>query len=161
MQATVQEMESKPTRNGGQLFRVKLDGNWISAGFKAPPCKVGDVVEYTTVQNGNYTNIGRIAVIGQGTSPASNDAGSSYASSPVRSDRERSIVRQNSVTNAVNLYKMLVDHGSIPVAGNAVTHAQEVLVVARVFEMYSMQDMDVEALNEKMEQLLSGTAEAE
>lgn len=160
MQATVQEIEVKPTKNGGQLFRLKLDGKWISAGFKKPPCNVGDTVDYSTVQNGGYTNIGAIQVLQAGAAGAT-PVYSSGVPAQRTGDRERSIVRQNSVTNAVNLYKMLVDHGSIPVAGNAVTHAQEVLVVARVFEMYSMQDMDVEALNQKMEELLAGTAEEE
>jgi len=160
MQAYVEEITVKPTSTGGNNYRMKLDGKWLSAGFAKPACNVGDQIEYTTVQKGQYTNLGSIHVLQAGAAPPVVTSAHTGASGPSGS-RERSIVRQNSVTNAVAVYNSYLATKNFEVmpSPSPVERAQEILVVARIFEMYSMQDMDVTALNEKLAALLGGTEE--
>jgi hypothetical protein len=166
MQAVVEDIKSAPLPSGkGFRYSVKLNGQYISAGFKAPGCNVGDTIEYNTVQNGQYTNLGSIQVLSQGGASASAPNSGAVSSAQPAGKRERSIVRQNSLSHAVVTMNTFLDsvRSSSGVEAknytNAVDLAQDTLLVARVYELYSMQDMDDDALNEKLEQLLGSTAE--
>ncbi len=165
MQAVVEDIKSAPLPSGkGFRYSVKLNGQYISAGFKAPGCNVGDTIEYNTVQNGQYTNLGSIQVLSQGGgSSAPANVGAVPSAQPA-GKRERSIVRQNSLSHAVVTMNTFFGWQDATATGkkvysNAVDLAQDTLLVARVYELYSMQDMDDDALNEKLEQLLGSTAE--
>jgi hypothetical protein len=56
--------------NPGQMSTIynlqMINGDRIGAGFKPPPCKAGDAIEYDLVMKGQYKNAENIAVTGQG-----------------------------------------------------------------------------------------------
>ena len=153
-QGVIEEVSSKPTSTGGMNYRVKISGKWISAGFKDPNVKPGDQVQYSTVQKGQYTNIGSITVIGSGPAPSASVSGGTGS-------REMSIIRQNSLGHAVQVWKHLQEHGAVLVKDN-VQAAEEVMLIASIFEKYSSgNDSVTEALNQKLQALLETSAETE
>lgn len=155
-QGYIEEVSQKPTSTGGMNYRLKINGKWISAGFKNPNVQVGDQVQYSTVQKGQYTNIGSVTVIG------SAPAGSAPVSAPTGS-REMSIIRQNSLGHAVQVWKDLRERDQVPtLTTNPVTAAEEVMLIASIFEKYSSgNDAVTEALNQKLQTLLGSSADEE
>lgn len=121
---------------------------------------VGDEVQFEWTQKGQYKNIqGRVNKTGlTGTpvpvEPSSSGGKKSWGGNkgvfPVPAlDGQRSIIRQNSVTNAVNLFKHTTDTNAI----DNQEAAEAVIEIARIFEEYSSGD-DVEKLaNEAIAQM--------
>lgn len=142
------------------------DGNYYKQGFKKPICDVGDsvTIEYNVGQYGNdITSLIRGTSSGA-SAPSLNDGSgftkpnaspNQYSNKgnkpfPVPSDHgDRSIIRQNSLTNAREMciannimHKNLVDNNVL---------ANEIIRVAYMFEEYSSGDREVKAVDALME----------
>ena len=110
------------------VYDVVMGGKKYGHGFNAPTFKEGDTVSFDVdvKQNGKYTNYNiRPETVRAGVESA-------VASAPSEGyDRNRSIVRQNSLAHATNL---VIATG----VGSAEKAAELAVEVARVFEAYSM-----------------------
>lgn len=151
--------------------RIKIDGDWYGAYDPAQAgltsVKYGDTVSFTyTVKDTGtavYRNIkGKVTVSGVGSSTSSSgpyDGAVPSGAAPARAtapthydfpvgprDRQRSIIRQNSVTNAVNLTAVILGTKDAPSntdPSEIVGLAHHVIDIAKVFEAYSTGDLDV------------------
>lgn len=120
---------------------------------------VGDEVQFEFTQKGQYTNIkGGITKTGKTNPNAAAEAPAPKASAggwnkgqfPIGNrDHARSIVRQNSITNAVNFASHFVK-GATP---------DDIVDIAKVFEAYSCGDIEAEAAESAIKQMKQ-TAEA-
>jgi len=135
----------------GNSFQLEGDDKWYGV-FNAADLTAtsGDFVSFTYAQKGRWNNVkGKVTGSGGSGSAAPSSGGKAAPrvtggrTFPVRGTApERTINRQNALTNAVNLCK---DHGSTP---------EEVIEVARKFEAYTCGDLDLaEALTELDEAL--------
>jgi hypothetical protein len=138
---------------------VLVDGEWYKCGFTKPKCNKGDEVSFTYTE-GTYgkeidVKAGALSVTSGGSAaPAAsappsgalkNDAPRpSYGGKGVfpipALDGQRAIVRQNSLTNAVNLFK---DAVSADKKATDAAIADRIIAVARMFEAYSCGDLDL------------------
>ena len=145
----------KAVRKDGKGFQLD-DGNWYGV-FAATQLKAnkGDYVEFaykSVIKNGNeYRNVQGV-VSGTAVSPAGgstreipeNNGGGQSRSPlmlPVMLARERAIIRQNALTNAVQYA------GSV----NGVT-VDVVIGIAREFEAYTSGDYDIETARKSLEE---------
>lgn len=151
----------KAVRKDGKGFQLD-DGNWYGV-FSASQLKAskGDFVEFaykSVIKNGNeYRNVQGV-VSGTPTSasggemreiPDGNTGGSQSRSPlmlPVMLARERAIIRQNALTNAVSLCSVMdsAKTGSISVEG--------VIGIAREFEAYTSGDYDIDTARKSLEE---------
>lgn len=126
-------------------FSVCVDDVWYSSKFEIP-CSRGDTV---TFDNGDKKWCRGLKVVsaGGGGAPAPSGGTTSAAPSaahkpafPIGIDtKDRSIVRQNSLTHATNLYiKTMVGDGTLPTEEDAI----KIVELARIFEDYSSGDGD-------------------
>ena len=146
----------KAVRKDGKGFQLD-DGNWYGV-FSATQLKAnkGDYVEFaykSVIKNGNeYRNVQGVvsgtAVSPSGGSmreiPEGNSGGSQSRSPlmlPVMLARERAIIRQNALTNAVQYA------GGV----NGVT-VDLVIGIAREFEAYTSGDYDIETARKSLEE---------
>lgn len=150
--------------------RVQVDGSWYSAfassQFPKSGVNKGDVVEFTYVQKGEYNNIKgsvevKAAPASMPTTGAAPSSGSGYTNSrgfvekqfpvpPLHPDR--SIIRQNSLGHAYDVWNMLGDFDrTIPPA----EAAAQVIEIARYFEAYSTGDLDNEVAEEAVRAMLA------
>lgn len=145
----------KAIRKDGKGFQLD-DGNWYGV-FAATQLKAnkGDYVEFaykSVIKNGNeYRNVQGVvsgtAVSPTGGSmreiPENNSGGQSRSPLmlPVMLARERAIIRQNALTNAVQYA------GSV----NGVT-VDVVIGIAREFEAYTSGDYDIETARRFLEE---------
>lgn len=145
----------KAIRKDGKGFQLD-DGNWYGV-FAATQLKAnkGDYVEFaykSVIKNGNeYRNVQGVvsgtAVSPTGGSmreiPENNSGGQSRSPLmlPVMLARERAIIRQNALTNAVQYA------GSV----NGVT-VDVVIGIAREFEAYTSGDYDIETARRSLEE---------
>lgn len=144
------------------------DGNYYKQGFKKPICDVGDsvTIEYNVGQYGNeITSLIRsgtssgaapLAVSGGGSQTSQNASPNQYSNKgnkpfPVPSDHgDRSIIRQNSLTNARELVVAQV----IKTASDGIpldTLAEMIIGIAYKFEEYSSGDREVKAVDSLLE----------
>ena len=145
----------KAVRKDGKGFQLD-DGNWYGV-FAATQLKAnkGDYVEFaykSVIKNGNeYRNVQGV-VSGTVVSPSGgsmreipeNNSGGQSRSPlmlPVMLARERAIIRQNALTNAVQYA------GSV----NGVT-VDFVIGIAREFEAYTSGDYDIETARRSLEE---------
>lgn len=145
----------KAIRKDGKGFQLD-DGNWYGV-FAATQLKAnkGDYVEFaykSVIKNGNeYRNVQGV-VSGTAVSPAGgsmreipeNNSGGQSRSPlmlPVMLARERAIIRQNALTNAVQYA------GSV----NGVT-VDVVIGIAREFEAYTSGDYDIDTARKSLEE---------
>lgn len=138
----VSEKQVNTRRGPAKAYSVKVNGNWMSAGFKEPPVK-GTEIQFDVVTNAKgYTNVENIVPIsapGASTMPSSSTR-LSAGNWPIPKDsgRDRSIMRQNAVTNALRFLELRVND-----AGEQVMDTATVIAVARDFEAYYSGDLDV------------------
>jgi hypothetical protein len=141
-------------------YSVKCDGTWYSYGFKKPTFTEGAEIEFAFTENtyGKQVDEKSLRVISSGSGKASTASTSPAieGGAPTPASRsygppakvfpipalhgDRAIVRQNSLTNAVNLLKEdkeLAKH-------SAEARADAIINIARMFEAYSCGDLDVE-----------------
>lgn len=145
----------KAVRKDGKGFQLD-DGNWYGV-FAATQLKAnkGDYVEFaykSVIKNGNeYRNVQGVvsgtAVSPTGGSmreiPENNSGGQSRSPLmlPVMLARERAIIRQNALTNAVQ-YAFSVNGVTVDV----------VIGIAREFEAYTSGDYDIETARRSLEE---------
>ena len=151
-------------------YSIQADGEWYNYGFKKPPFNEGDEVNFTFTENtyGKQVDAATVRVINKGSGSPSK-APTSASSAPVGTEvatppstrsygppakvfpipalhGDRAIVRQNSLTNAVNLCKEYFGE-DVDLPGRA----EEIILIARMFEAYSCGDLDMEAAKKLME----------
>lgn len=161
MSYTVEAINSKEvnTKFGMKpTYSIKCGGVWYKCGFKNPKVGEGAVVEFSYTEGAYGKDIDMAtfrsvaatpssAVIPTPTTTAPKAAPTpTYSSKGVFPipplDGQRAIVRQNSLTNAVNLVKECLDPKKpLPLE----TLADECIKIARMFEAYSCGDLDLEA----------------
>lgn len=160
------------TRFGNKkVWDIKLDdGQYYKNGFKKPIADVGDSVsiEYTVDKYGNEITSLIRSNTSSGAAPSLNDGGSTkptpspnqYSSNrgnkpfPVPSDHgDRSIIRQNSLTNARELVvAQCLKVGTIPSSSMPLDSLVDLIIAtAYKFEEYSSGDREVKAVDSLME----------
>jgi hypothetical protein len=151
-------------------YSIQADGEWYSYGFKKPAFNEGDEVNFSFTDGtyGKSVDVATVRVITKGSgSPATASTSASkapgnteVASAPTNRSYgppakvfpipalhgDRAIVRQNSLTNAVNLLK---EYFSEDVEMEQ--RAQYVINIARMFEAYSCGDLDMEEAKKMIE----------
>lgn len=136
----VNQRQNRQNGNTFNTYRLVINGEKYDGGTKAPPCTEGTPVgfEFSETQYGKkITSLIPQAGVPMGSvmSP-SPQASPPAVDNPVKLSRERCIVRQNALTNAVNYMK---DAAAAPL---------EVIGVASVFEAYTSGDMDQEEVQQ-------------
>lgn len=130
------------------------DGKWYSTGFKAHGLNVGDNVtfDFEVDRYGNQVKMETLKIGGAGgaatpATPAASSAGRSFGP-PTKpfpiplTHGDRSIIRQNSITNAV---KLVTESKHIDKLVSTMTlddTIKTIVRVAREFEMYSAGDIE-------------------
>lgn len=152
---TVVETDSKEvkTKFGMKpVYSFKLDdGVWYKHGFKDPKLSAGMAVEfdYTPGKYGNDVTDGSITARKVGTAPSPpfvpRSGGKGVFPIPP-DDGQRSIVRQNALTNARELVcaTQSFEPGSLELI------VTTVIAVARQFESYTAGDSDLAAVEESL-----------
>ena len=143
-------------------FGIMVDDKWYNSKFEIS-CAKGDEVEF---DDGGKAYIRDLKVTKGGSGVAASSGGSmvnkgttgtSYARGVfplAANDGSRSIVRQNSITNAVNLFEhLMID--KLELSGME-DLAYSVINIARIFEKYSAGDIDAE-LNKQIEETFTVT----
>lgn len=120
--------------------RIRVQGKWYSS-FKEASlngAEAGDTVEFEFVEKGQWLNIKgdvKVLIKGQGLGGWQGSQQSTKVGF-IGLDRERSIARQNALTNARELYI------AFKTAPDLETAAQEVIKIAYVFEAYTTGDLE-------------------
>ncbi len=147
----VTEMSSKPvtTKYGTKkTYSFKADGDWYKCGFKVPPFKEGDEVtfKFTEGTYGREVDMDSISIGGSASVPPARSGSTGSTASAPRSafpisplDGQRSIIRQNCVTQARELY---VGSKGGKVFDFTPATADEVIAMARKFEAYAAGELD-------------------
>ena len=87
-------------------YSVKIEGQWYGNGFKSPGVDKGQTVQFDYKMQGNYKNITSIVPTGGAPAPSGGTTSSSSWPIPKDSARDRSIIRQNCVGNAIKLLEL-------------------------------------------------------
>lgn len=137
-------------KNKFDKYSIKLEDNpqWYNSNYPIN-CEKGDTVEFDDGDK-NYCRKLRVVSSGGGASAPSaggkTGGGSNKGSFPIGvRDGQRSIIRQNALTNARELVTNVQDPDE-PL--DNVT--DEIIRVARKFEAYTTGDMDMEEVSKKM-----------
>ena len=144
-------------------YSLKVDGNWVKHGFKKPPCNVGDTIAFDG-ETGTYgveaKGITVTAKGAPGTAPVATSVtsiksapsgGGSYSAKvfPIPAlHGDRSIVRQNALARATELY--IGARGGKPFDLDDSTSTL-VIRMARQFEAYTAGDLDLAAAKKESE----------
>ena len=131
-------------------YSILVDGTWYSTKIewaKVKPVK-GDVVEFDD-GGGKYTKNLKITSKGgesapSASAPATGRYGSKFPIAP--DDGQRSIIRQNALTNAREFYTTVLcrsagDTGCLEEEALS-SHVEKILFIARQFEMHTAGDID-------------------
>jgi hypothetical protein len=167
MTGIVEQISSKEvnTKWGAKpTYSFKVNGAWVSHGFKNHMANVGDEVEFDgeTTTYGIQTKAVRVIARGAGAPPSA----AVPSSTPTRSASyggsrvfpipalhgDRSIVRQNALARATELY--VGARGGKPFDLEVTEVSTVVIALARKFEAYTAGDLDlaeVEAESKKGE----------
>ena len=142
-------------------YSIKANGEWFSVGFNKPKFNVGDTVDFMYEEGayGKQVDGKTIRVLSKGTGTPPPATAAEAPSAPARSygppqkvfpvplmHGDRSIIRQNALTNAREAFADLVrfnrDAGAKPAILEADEYAACVLAMARMFEEYSAGDIE-------------------
>jgi hypothetical protein len=134
-----------------QSYTVEADGKRFAYGLKKPVFTVGDDVEFQMTTNAaGYENVdvATVRVITKGAAPATSSAPTARPSYgppakvfPIPAlHGDRAIVRQNSLTNAVQLLREDKELAKL----TSTDRANHIINIARMFEAYSCGDLDAE-----------------
>jgi hypothetical protein len=147
-------------------FSVLVDGNWYASkqeyttNWDHTPMK-GEIIQFDSGKTGKYLNYPKLV----GSSPApemappkanpapANNASRQFPVAPLAP--ERTINRQNALTNAVNATVRLgfetpsMKHECMETLGD------EIITLARKFEAYTTGDLDMEEVKASMNELTS------
>jgi hypothetical protein len=136
---------------------IKVGDLWYSAFTAATLDGVerGDEVSFESVldKTGKYNNIKGAVKKGGTTVPVSGASsdGTLKVLKPSL-DRERSIIRQNALTNAREHYSSVVDFKALESLSIEET-CKAVIEVARIFEAYTSGDADIEVAKEALSKM--------
>ena len=161
--AVVDQVSTKPvsTKFGQKTtYSFKVGSDWFKTGFKKHGLNVGDVVsfDYTDGAYGKEVVEGTLVKTGAGAAtpqvnttapmlPRSAAGGGGKGVFPIPPlDGQRSIVRQNALTNARELYTKL----PIDSSHTYKTHAELIIRLAQEFEAYTAGDRDLENAKKAM-----------
>lgn len=134
-------------------YSIVANGDRFSYGFKKPAFKIGDTIDFQFTENTYGKNVDltsvRLLTKGDGATPTptTGSPGKAPYSPPTRPfpipalHGDRAIVRQNSITNAT---KMVVDSVIQTDTADWEALAENVILIARMFEAYSCGDLDME-----------------
>lgn len=162
----VEAVSTKPveTRYGTKnTYSIKVDGKWYKCAFKDPKLASGDVVsfEYTPGKYGDEVNTATIKketgavptpAAPAGAEPAPRFNSARHGAFPIPAlDGQRSIVRQNALTNAREMVVAAMCQGQKTVALDIDTHSALVINLAKKFEAYTAGDMDLEVAKASLE----------
>jgi hypothetical protein len=148
---TIEQVGTKDvtTRFGTKpTYSFKADGVWYSTGFKKAAVSAGDVVSFNYEETKYGKEVDPKSVV-IGAAPAATAVAAPAARAPSFSrggfpipalDGQRSIIRQNALTNARELYVGAAGGKPFPVDSTATTKA--IIDIARKFEAYSAGDLD-------------------
>ena len=162
----IEQTDSKAVRTKfgeKKTYSFKANGVWYQTGFKFSGLNVGDVVsfDYTEDQYGKQVAVASIAkgatpVLSGGSVPSSalpvgRAPAPSYSSKGVfpipALDGQRSIVRQNALTNAREAVMQKLGGEA---ALNLNQLGEAIVRLARYFESYTTGDMDMEEVKSEM-----------
>ncbi len=149
------------------------DGQWYSNGFTRPVYAAGDEVEFdfTSSTYGNQVTKGTMRTVGKGSAPVAGPATSAvpYAAKPYNrngtfpieaTDGQRSILRQNALTNAREMYVGLASVFPTIYTGRfSSVEAKVIVEMARHFEAYTAGDLDREAALKAVKKAAKNPAE--
>lgn len=141
-------IEAKSGKSSYGTYGIMVGGKWYNSKYEVKANK-GDEVEFDDGGK-NYCNKLKVLSGGGGgattAAPTAPRSATSYSRGkfPIPTDDgQRSIIRQNSLTNAVNFLASVMKYdGAIDHMDDAIA---TVVDVARVFESYSAGDLDREA----------------
>lgn len=140
----VQRIKEKSTRVG-TMYDIQVDGVWYGCGKIRPDCNEGDLVKFTSRQNGNFNNVqGGVEVLERGSPSAPSASGSGHF--PPNDSRQNRIEFQNSRNVAAALLPSILS-----VLQQSSAHpktAEEVMALFRDVTWDLMGDM--EALDEML-----------
>lgn len=143
---------------------LQIGDDWYSAFNEEQlgSVKKGDTVSFTWTPKGTYKNIkGNVKI----EAPAADAAVSAVPKSsggfvakafpvpPLHPDR--SIIRQNSLTHAVKMYEGLCHRTEFDDMDTMEEHVGAVINFARMFEAYSAGDLDRDAADEAVREMLA------
>ena len=135
---------------------IKVDGNYFNSKFPIK-CEVGDTVEFDSGTTGKYCNKLRVvtkgsgAPAGGGSAPVRGNFGQKRGVFPIpNDDGQRSIIRQNALSRAVEVVALCPDDLS-----TRDQVAAEMIRLAMEFERYTSGDVDAEAQEEAKAKLAS------
>lgn len=134
-------------------FSVKANGEWFSYGFKKPVFKEGDTIEFmfSTSSYGKSIDVATVKLAasapagGAVTSSPAPSGGRAYSGPPAKvfpvppTHGDRSIIRQNALTNAREVFVAACD-GSFDFVPDEI--AKSIIALAKNFEMYTSGDLD-------------------
>lgn len=156
---TVEAISSKErnTKNGlKKVYSIKLGTDWFNTGFKDPKVSKGDQVtfDYSVGTYGNDLDVKTLKTLGKAAeAPVSVPKGlggpkGSFPIGPL--DGQRSIVRQNALTNARELYALYLPNVAMDEPRCDLEKAANAIIkTAKIFEAYTTGDMDMaEAIKE-------------
>lgn len=131
-----------------KTFSINVDGQWYKTGFKDPMVKEGDTISFSYTE-GTYgkeidlSTLKKTAAAPAGAPaarPASGGGGYSRGVFPIPAlDGQRSIIRQNALTNARELFQQ----GKKEVIMTEES-ANTIIAMARLFESYTAGDLDMD-----------------
>lgn len=173
--AVVSALSSKDvnTRFGTKkTYSFQADGVWYSCGFTEPKFNKGDVIsfEYEEDKYGKQVDPkavrksagapAAVPAVAAGNSARAGGGGSGgYGSKGVfpipALDGQRSIIRQNALTNARELY---VSQDITSLGLSLQEQAKDIIRVARLFEAYSAGDLDLEEAKAETDAALAKAA---
>lgn len=164
MKGTVTNESSRQanTRFGVKTtYSIEVDGVWYKCGFKKPPCKVGDEVEFNEntsaygMEAKDIRPIGTRAPSGEDT-PVKTQPKASYNSRPEKTfpvpplHGDRSIIRQNSLAHATQLVVFQIREMGTTVSLDDM--ARMVIELASKFEEYSAGDIERHAADNMVQE---------
>jgi hypothetical protein len=154
----IEEISSKDvvTKFGPKpAYRIKANGTWFSYGFKKPTFKVGDNVAFNASEGkyGPEVDVATVRLLGSGAA-APAPSGEAPAAAPARTygapakvfpvpktHGDRSIIRQNALTNARESIVALAVAGKEKFDSDEVL-AAKIISLAKQFESYTSGDLD-------------------
>lgn len=148
----VSDKQVNTRRGPATAYRVKINNTWYGAGFNAPPEKGTTVQFEAQTNNAGYMDAKNIVPISGTVSSAAKTGASSGWPIPKDSGRDRSIMRQNAVTNALRFFEL---QNTLSEEMQDISPAQ-VIMVARDFEAYYSGDLDA-AEAEAFDEVVNGS----
>jgi hypothetical protein len=137
-----------------KTYSFKVGGAWYNAGFKDPGLSTGSVVTFN-YESGKYGNDATGIVVGTATPALRGPVPSAPSSYPKGGfpigplDGQRSIVRQNALTNARELF--VSDVSNLFDVSDEDAAVATILRIAKKFEAYTTGDADLEEVQSEME----------